>query len=99
MRHAGSGRLGPMWQLPAGPHKVTGVTVRIVLEIILMLRLRLPEVAGWGDFGDHLAGPQMRRFHVRDRVPGDFLLLIRGVEDRRTVARAHVVSLTIERGR
>src|SRR3954451_25386105 len=40
----------------------------------------------------------MRRFDVGDRVYGDPFLLVRGVENRRAVARAPVVALTIARG-
>src|SRR3954469_11769238 len=40
----------------------------------------------------------MRRFDVGDRVFGNLFLLVRGVENRRAVARAPVVALTIARG-
>jgi len=49
----------PLWQFPTGTHKVTRVAVRIVLQIVLMLGFGLPEIAGGGDFRNHLAGPQM----------------------------------------
>src|SRR4051812_40335148 len=42
-------------QLPAGANKVAGVAGRIALEVVLMLRLRLPEVARRREFRDDLA--------------------------------------------
>ena len=47
----------PLWQLPIGAHEVTGVTVRVTLEIVLVLGLGFPEVAGGRDLCNHLAGP------------------------------------------
>jgi hypothetical protein len=37
---------------------MTGVTVRISLEVILMLGFGLPELTGRNDFGHNLIGPQ-----------------------------------------
>jgi hypothetical protein len=47
----------PPRQHPVWPRKVTGVAVRIALEVILVLRFRLPERADRRDFGHHLAWP------------------------------------------
>src|SRR5207249_2818566 len=85
-------------QLPVWPDEVAGVAIGIALEIILMLGLGLPEFADGRDFGDHLAGPQMRCLDIGDNVFGDPLLLVSGVEDRRAIARSHVVALAIEGG-
>src|ERR1700722_3877479 len=41
----------------------------------------------------------MRSFDIRDRVLGDLPLLVRRIEDRRTVTRAQIVALTIAGGR
>ena len=61
--------------------EVTGVATRTLLEIVLMLRLGLPEVAHGLDLGDDLAVPQPRRIHVGDRIFGDALLLLVDVVD------------------
>src|SRR3954469_429474 len=45
-------------QLPPRPREVTGVAVRVVLEIVLMLGLGLPEGHGLADQSHHLARPQ-----------------------------------------
>src|SRR5204862_7329987 len=84
---------------PVGPDKVAGVAVWITFQVILMLRLRLPEVTCRGKFRHHLPRPEPRSVHVRDRFLGHSPLFITGVEDGRTVARANVITLTIERGR
>src|ERR1700740_1404998 len=85
-------------QLPARPDEVTGISVRVPLEIILMLRLGLPEIADRRQFGHHLAWPQARRFDVGDGVARDLLLLGAGVENRRPVAGADVVALAVAGG-
>ena len=77
---------------------MTGVAVRIALEIILVLGHRLPKITHRPDFRDDLAGPQTGRIDVRDRVLGDLFLLVVRVEDCRTIARAEIVALPIERG-
>jgi hypothetical protein len=45
-------------QFRAGTRKVAGVTVRIALEVILVLRLGLPEITSRRQFRHHLTGPQ-----------------------------------------
>src|SRR5260370_12186783 len=45
---------GSSRQLPAGAHEVAGVPVGIALQVVLMLGLGLPEIAGRADFGHHL---------------------------------------------
>src|SRR5215469_12822860 len=85
-------------QLPVRTDEVAGVTVGITLEIILMLRLGFPELASGRDLCHHLAGPQPRRLDVGDRVVGNPLLLIAGIKNRRTIARAPIIALTVERG-
>src|SRR5436309_3111099 len=51
-------RRWPCRQLPAWPDEMAGVAAGISLEIILMLRLGLPEIACRHHFRRHLAGPQ-----------------------------------------
>src|SRR5215216_6005535 len=82
-------------QLPVLPDEMTVVAIRNALEVVLMLRLGFPEIAGWSDFGDHLARPKPRSIDVGDRVFGNPLLFFAGVEDRRAVARADVVALAV----
>src|SRR5687768_14629898 len=60
-----------------------------------MLGFRLPEVACWNDFGDSLGWPEPRGVDVGDRVFGNPLLLVAGVEDRRSIAGPDVVALAI----
>ena len=64
-----------------------------------MLGFGLPEVAGWNDFGNDLAGPQAGSIDVGDGVFGNPLLLVAGVEDRRSIAGPDVVALAIARAR
>ena len=58
-------------QLPARPDEVARVAVRVALQVVLVLRLRLPERARRLHLGDDLARPQARRLDVGDRVLGD----------------------------
>ena len=60
-----------------------------------MLRLGLPERPAGRHLGDDLPRPQARRLDVGDRVLGDPLLLVVGVEDGRAVAGADVVALPV----
>src|SRR3954451_25191495 len=60
--------------------------------------LPLPEVARRREFRDDLARPQARGLNIGDRVLGNAPLLIRGVEDCRTVAQADVIPLPVLRG-
>src|SRR3954465_7662834 len=86
-------------QLPVRPHEMAGVAAGIAQKIILMLGLGFPEFASRDDFGHGLAGPQARSVDVGDGVFGDPLLLLAGVEDRRSIATSHVVALAIARAR
>ena len=53
------------------------VTARALLEIVLVLRLRFPEIADRLDFGDDFAVPQSGGVDVGDRLLSDpFLLLV-----------------------
>ena len=77
---------------------MAGVAIGQALQIILVLRLGLPEIAGGCHPGDHLAGPQTGRVDVGDGVFGDPPLLIGRGEDRRTVGGTEVIALTIDGG-
>jgi hypothetical protein len=86
-------------QLPVRPWEMAGVTVRIPLEIVLMLRLGFPENAGRRHLGHDFARPKPGGIHVGYRVFPDALLLIIHAEDCGTIAGADVVALAIERRR
>src|SRR4051794_14400870 len=44
-------------ELPIRPDEMAGVSTRNSFKVVLMLGLSLPEIAGWSDFGHHLARP------------------------------------------
>ena len=77
---------------------MTGVAVRIVLEIILVLWLGLPEGTSGRDLRHDLARPEAGGLDIRDRIFRDALLLIIRVENGGPVARADVAALTVARG-
>src|SRR3546814_10518859 len=58
----------PLGKDPAGTRGVTGVAVRIALQIVLLLRLSFPEIADRRHICDDLARPQARPVHVGDRL-------------------------------
>src|SRR3546814_12269700 len=82
---------------PAGTRGVTGVAVRIALQIVLVLRLSFPEIADRRHLCDELARPQARRVHVGDRLLRHIFLLVDRIEERRTVCAAKVSPLTVPR--
>src|SRR3954468_18012814 len=61
-------RVGPAGQHPPGAHEVARVSVRVALEIVLMLRLGLPERPRRRPLRDHSPRPETRRLDVGDRV-------------------------------
>src|SRR3954453_15651340 len=98
LRSSGGLRLATR-EHPVGPHVVAGVAEGDLLQVVLVLLLGLPERAGRRHLGDDLARPQARGVDVGDRVERDEPLLLARVEDRRAVAPAHVVALTVPRRR
>ena len=96
---SGSGVRGAAGQLPVRPYEVARVARGIALQVVLVLGLGLPERAGRGELGHDLAWPQAGGVDVGDRVLGDPALVVVGVEDRRAIARADVVALTVPRAR
>ncbi len=64
-----------------------------------MLGFGLPELGGRNHLGDHLSGPQPGGVDVGDGVVRDLLLFVVEIEDRRAVAGADVVALTVLGGR
>src|SRR3984957_6568811 len=92
-------RPSPHRKFPVRPHKVAGIAAGKFLQIVLMLRLGLPESTRRRNLSDHLAGPQTGSLHVSDRFNRHALLLFAGVVNRRTIAQATVIALAIHRGR
>lgn len=64
--------------------------------MILMRRLRFPEIAGRRNFRNDAPRKQAGRIDVRYCLFGRPTLRVTRVEDRRTVASAKVVPLTVE---
>src|SRR6185312_8354279 len=86
----------PCRQTPARPHEVASVAARNAFEIILVLRFRFPEGAGWRQLGHHLSRPEPGCVYIRDGVLRDLPLFLAGIEDGRTIARASIVALAVQ---
>src|SRR5665213_3209212 len=84
-----------MRELPVRSGVVARVPVRVLHQVVLVLGLGLPERPHGLDLGDDVAWPKPRRVDVSDGLERDALLLVVRVKDRRTVARADVIALTI----
>src|SRR5437868_451482 len=84
---------------PVRPNEMAGVTVRIVLQIVLMFRLGFPKSTGGRNFSHHFAGPNPRRVDISDGVTCNSFLFVACVEDGRTIAGSPVVPLPIQCGR
>src|SRR5215472_10231487 len=93
---AGLGRGFAVRQLPARSREMACLAVRVFLQVVLILVVSLPERAGGLDLGDDLAGPQAGRIDIGDRLLGELLLPIAGVEDRGTVLGADAVHLAVD---
>src|SRR3990167_2238979 len=91
--------LAGRWKDPGGARKVAGVTIGTALQIILVLRLRLPEGANRLQLARYLSRPEAGCVDVRDRLQRGFTLRFVGIIDRRAIAPAAVVALAIARGR
>ena len=91
--------LARLRQAPVRPHPVAGVAVRIVLQIVLMLRLGLPEGAGGLQLGHHRAGPATGGVHLGDRALGGLALRLAQPVDARAVGSAAVIALAVRRRR
>src|ERR1700728_3246395 len=74
------------------------VAMWVTLQVVLMFGLGFPEGTGCGDLRHHLARPKTRGFDVGDRVDGNPLLILRRVENRRTVTGSPIISLAVQRG-
>jgi hypothetical protein len=78
---------------------VTGIAARTLLQIVLVLRLGLPEIAGRLHLGDHFSIPKPGRIHIGDRLLGDVLLLHPEVIDGRPVGETTIIALAVLRRR
>src|ERR671916_1251839 len=90
--------LGPYGELPIRADEVTGVTSGVALQIILVLGLGFPEVAGRRDLGHDLPRPKTGGIDVGDRILSDALLVLARVEDRRAIACPDVIALAVPGG-
>src|SRR3546814_9704830 len=81
-------------QLPVRANEMAVVAVGDALEIVLVFRLRLPEVACRRNFGNDALRPEAGRVDIGYRFFGRATLVVTRVGDRGTVAReigrAHV---------
>src|SRR4051812_15413390 len=96
-RREGSG--GAPGEDPVRADEMTRVTVRILLQVILVLGFGLPERAGGSQFGHRLARPETRRIDVCDGVFRNGFLLVIEVENGGAVAFTAIISLPIQRTR
>ena len=78
---------------------MASVTVRIVLQIVLMFRLGLPKSTRGRQFSDHFARPNPRRVGIGNGVTCNSFLFVACVEDGGTIACSPVVTLAIQCGR
>src|SRR5512146_2950430 len=75
---------------PVRPNEMAVVTVRIVLQIVLIFRLGFPKSTGRRDFSHHFTGPNPRRFDISDGVTCNSFLFVASVEDGGTIAGSAV---------
>ena len=86
-------------KLPSRPHKMARVPVRYPLQVILVLRLRLPKISRRRHLRHHFPRPQPRRLHILDRLFRHLLLLRTHIKNRRPVTRPPIIPLPILRRR
>ena len=86
-------------QPPVGLDEMTGIAIWIRLQVILMLRLSLPEVFNRFNLGSHLSRPDPGGVDIRDGIFRNLLLFFGCVEDGRAIACSNVIALAIQRGR
>src|SRR5262245_50229631 len=78
---------------------VAGVSARMLLQIVLVVLLRRPELSRGNDLGDDRTLPLARGVDARFHLLGDAFLLVVQVEDGRAVLRPRVVPLPVHGGR
>jgi hypothetical protein len=80
---------------PARSDEVAGVSVRNALQVVLMLRLRLPEFSRRHNFRYCFTGPQSRGIDVSNGFFSNALLLVAGIENCGAITVAKIISLAI----
>src|ERR671915_614103 len=93
------GRTGAPGQFPARAREVAGIAERVALEIVLVLRLGLPEFAGRRDLRHDTAWPQAGGVDIVDCPECLVTLRLGDIEDLRAVRSSDIVALAIQRGR
>src|ERR1700760_4570569 len=83
---------GPVW-----PNPMAGIAMRILLQIVLVFRLRLPEWSRRFYFRDRLARPDTRSIYVGNGIFCYPLLLFVGIEDSRAITGSPVIPLPVQR--
>ena len=97
-RQGSGGRFCVPGQLPARPREVTGIALRVALEIVLVLGLGLPEFASGRDLRHNGAWPQARGVDIVDCPKCLVTLRLGDIEDLRAIRSSNIVALAIERG-
>src|SRR5918997_2302957 len=92
------GRTGAPGQFPARAREVAGIAERVALEIVLVLRLGLPEFAGGRDLRHNAAWPQAGGIDIVDCPQCLVTLRLGDVENLRAVRSSDIVALAIQRG-
>ena len=78
---------------------MAGVAGRIAFQVVLMLRLGLPEIPFGLHLCDDLARPAAGAVDRSDHLLGDLLLRLVDIVDPRAIAGAEVVALAVQRRR
>ena len=93
------GRTGAPGQFPARAREVAGIAERVALEIVLVLRLGLPEFAGGRDLRHNAAWPQAGGVDIVDCPECLVTLRLGDIEDLRAVRSSDIVTLAVQCGR
>src|SRR5918994_4033537 len=93
------GRTGAPGQCPARAREVAGIAGRVALEIVLVLRLGLPEFAGGRELRYHAVWPQAGGVGIVDNPECLVMLRLGDIENLRAVRSPDIVALAIQRGR
>src|SRR5262252_10037169 len=93
----GRDRLTP--QLPAGADEVARLAIGMLLQVILVVLLRLPELPCRCYLRHDFSGPEAGCIDVGDGVDSDESLPFIGVEDGRTDVAPYLIALPVYRRR
>lgn len=89
----------PFRQRPFWANEVTGIPVRVFLQIILVLYFRIPEIAGRRYLCYNGHGPDMSGVQFFDKRLRGLLLRIVHIKDSGAVGGTYIISLAVSRGR